>query len=330
VPQLFVRYRDGADARWGRLAGEAPTGRTATVQVSPLPLAASATTADLIAAFSAGLPQDGPAVAISAGDLVSPVTEDAMLICQGLNYADHAAEAQHHTRKQNLFFAKASSALSGAYEAIERPPEVQLLDYEVEFGLVLRRPIGRGGRVTLETIGEYVAGIVLCNDVSARDVMFGAPFLQWFQGKSYRTFCPTGPVLCLLEPAEVAAVLDDLRIELWVNGELRQSAPSSNLIFKPAESLEEIARVLDFKAGDLLLTGTPAGVTNPATPKLVNILKTHLVADELRRDELRVEWATGRPFLKAGDIVTAHLTVAGLGLSLGGQQTPVQDAAGHG
>ena len=324
---LIVRYRDGDIVRWGKLVGPAPMEASATIDVVPLATAA-ATTGGLIEAFGRGeiAAAGGEARLVAARDLLSPVTQDAALICQGLNYADHAAEAQHTARKQNLFFAKASSTLTGAYDDIERPEEVELLDYEVEFGIVLRAGIGKGVVVDDSNIASYVAGIILCDDVSARDIMFGASFLQWFQGKSYRTFCPAGPVLCLLEPEEVVKTLESLEIRLWVNGELRQSSSSDKLIFKPAVTLTQLARILDVKSGDLLLTGTPAGVTSPASPKLVEILKTHLMADGTRRDELRVEMAKFRPFLQPGDVVTASLYDQHTGLSLGGQQNRVRAA----
>jgi 2-keto-4-pentenoate hydratase/2-oxohepta-3-ene-1,7-dioic acid hydratase in catechol pathway len=195
----------------------------------------------------------------------------------------------------------------------------------VEFGLVLRKDLGEGQEVTDKTIGDVVAGVVLCNDVSARDTMFGATFMQWYRGKSYRTFCPTGPALWLLEPGEVRDALQNLEIKLWVNGELRQSANSQQLIWKPAESLSYIASSIDMRCGDLLLTGTPGGVTAPATSRMVKILKDHLLADDLRRDELRMEMSAGRPFLQPGDLVTATLSDS-RGLSLGGLANRIVEA----
>jgi 2-keto-4-pentenoate hydratase/2-oxohepta-3-ene-1,7-dioic acid hydratase in catechol pathway len=260
---------------------------------------------------------------IPASRLLSPVTSESTLVCQGLNYAAHAAEAQQHVRRSNLIFSKASSSLTGPFSPIVRPPEVELLDYEVEIGAVMRRDLRSPADITKENIGEFVAGVVLCNDVSARDIMFGASFLQWFQGKSYRTFCPAGPVLYWLERAEVAATLENLQIRLWLNGELRQAASSAQLIFKPAETLAFLSRQIDLKPGDVLLTGTPGGVTSPASPKLVEILKTHLMADTMRRDELRLEMVKVRPFMQPGDMVTATLEDTLRQLSLGGQENPI-------
>ena len=203
---------------------------------SVLPLASDAkTTSDIISSLDQADVRRGPRVEVSAEQLLSPVTTDAQIFAQGLNYVAHASEAQHANRKSNLIFTKASSALTGPYGDVVRPSEVQLLDYEVEFGLVLRKDLAEGQEVTDKTIGDAVAGVVLCNDVSARDTMFGATFMQWYRGKSYRTFCPTGPALWLLEPGEVRDTLQNLEIKLWVNGELRQSANSQQLIWKPAE-----------------------------------------------------------------------------------------------
>ena len=319
----IVRYLDQGVIRWGRLSSRAPSAAAAHIQLVPLKTNA-ATTAALVAAFDAGeLREVEEVVSVKGGALLNPVTTDATLVCQGLNYISHAAEAQHHERKQNLFFSKASSSLTGPFGNIVRPPEVQLLDYEVEFAVVLRTTLEQGTNVDDKNLGKYIAGVVLCNDVSARDIMFGASFLQWYQGKSYRTFCPAGPVLYLLDESEATNVLANLEIKLWVNGEVRQSARSSQLIFKPAETLTQLSRIIDLKAGDLLLTGTPGGVTAPASPKLVEILKTNLMADDVRRDALRVEMSAFRPFLQPGDVVTATLHDRAADISLGGLENHI-------
>ena len=99
------------------------------------------------------------------------------------------------------------------------------------------------------------------------------------------------------------------------------------MIFKPAESLNQLSKIVDLKTGDLLLTGTPGGVTSPASPKLIEILKTNLMADELRRDALRAEMAAFRPFLKPGDVVTARMHDRKFDTSLGGLENHI--AAGE-
>jgi 2-keto-4-pentenoate hydratase/2-oxohepta-3-ene-1,7-dioic acid hydratase in catechol pathway len=323
MAMLIVRYQDADRVRWGRLAGNAPARASDVVLVEPI-ISDAVTTGELLSELES--PRSlatTAATQIPASRLLSPITSSAQLICQGLNYATHAAEAQQHTRRSNLIFAKASSSLTGPFAGIVRPPEVELLDYEVELGLVIRQDILTATDITAANIGDVVAGVVLCNDVSARDVMFGASFLQWFQGKSYRTFCPAGPVLYRLDRAEVRETLEHLQIQLWLNGELRQSASSAQLIFKPAETLTTLSAQIDLRRGDLLLTGTPGGVTSPASPELVEILKTHLMADAPRRDKLRVEMAKFRPFMKPGDVVTATLVDTLRNQPIGGQENRI-------
>jgi 2-keto-4-pentenoate hydratase/2-oxohepta-3-ene-1,7-dioic acid hydratase in catechol pathway len=323
----MIRYLDRDESRWGRLMGAPPKAPSDVVEAVRLPLDGMPLR-DFVAHIDE-LDQAGSSAAkqkINASQILSPLTSECSLICQGLNYENHAAEAQHKVRGSNLIFAKASSSLTGAYAPVVRPAEVELLDYEVEIGLVLRRPIEGPIQVTEANLGERIAAAVLCNDVSARDVMFGASFMQWFQGKSYRTFCPAGPSLYVLNQEEVSEALKRLEIKLWLNGELRQAATTDQLIFKPAETLSFISTFMGAQAGDLLLTGTPGGVTSPASPKLVEILKTHLLADTLRRDELRKEMAAFRPFLKAGDILTTSLRDLRTNAFVGGQQNTIANA----
>jgi len=321
MAHVLVRYHSVGEPSWGQLTGPAPLSANDIVEVQPLK--GNPKTIRELIALSSDRWEFGKTLRIGASQLVSPVTPDSRLVCQGLNYQEHAAEAQHAARRSNLIFAKASSSLNGPFAPIVRPPEVELLDYEVEIGLVLRTALTAGVEVTDANIGTYVAGVVLCNDVSARDTMFGASFLQWFHGKSYRTFCPAGPVFYSLSPEEVSATLNGLSIKLWLNDELRQSAASAQLIYKPAETLAHLARYLDLDGGDMLLTGTPGGVTSPASPKLVEILKTHLMADDARRDALRIEMTKGRPFMKAGDVVKATLHDDLHGRALGGQANTI-------
>ncbi|WP_065757542.1 fumarylacetoacetate hydrolase family protein [Sphingobium chlorophenolicum] len=297
--------------------------------IEVVPIATDATTtAGLIAAIDAdpALPSRGKAVRIEAATLLSPVTSDATLICQGLNYREHAAEAGHHERKANLFFAKASSSLTGPYADIVRPAGVELLDYEIEVGIVLRRAIRTDEVVTSETIGSYVAGAVLCNDISARDTMFGASFMQWYQGKSYRGFCPAGPVLYLLDPPEAAAALGRLEIELTYDGKVRQSASTAELLYGPAETLTQLSQIMDLKPGDMVLTGTPGGVMAQGTPKLLESLKAFLFDDIRRRDEMRLEMKQLANFLQPGEVLSLRMKDAEAGRDLGGQFSRIVSA----
>lgn len=325
---MIVRFSDAGTTGFGRLLSPAPSDPRDELAIIALATPAR-TTAEIITQLDLEpqLADRGARRTISASQLLSPVTDEATLICQGLNYRDHAAEAGHHERKANLFFAKSSSSLSGPYADIVRPSDVELLDYEVEIGVVLRKALTKDDAVDETNVGAFLAGVVLCNDVSARDTMFGASFLQWFQGKSYRTFCPTGPILYLLEPAEVAPVLEDLNITLSRNGKLCQSATSSRLIYKPAETLAGLAAIMDLKPGDMVLTGTPGGVIAQGTPGLINILKTQLLDDIQRRDQMRAEMKALGRFLGPGDTLTLSMRTAAAGVELGSQRCEVVDAA---
>jgi len=321
--RLIVRFLDERrDTRWGELTGRAPASPDDLVEVVPFDTTAS-TTAELISALDRSVIKSLDHVGIEASRLLSPITDDAALVCQGLNYAEHANEASHGDRKSNLIFYKASSSICGPYDDIVRPPVVELLDYEVEFALVLRASLVGSSRVSEENISDFVAGVVLCNDVSARDVQFGESLIQWFRGKSYRTFCPTGPVLCLPSRRELGSFLRHLEIRLSVNGDLRQKASSSHLIWKPVETLNYVRSFMNMKPGDLLLTGTPGGVTAPVTPELVNIIKTHLFSDAVRLKAVRTEMTKGRPFLQPGDVVTTNFSDASQNILLGGQQNRI-------
>jgi len=305
MARSIVRFTSGGNIRWGVLHGPPPETSTAPAVVAPLATSA-VTTADLLTALANGCPEE-PARTVVGQSFLSPVTTDAQLVCQGLNYRAHAEEAAHVHRRRNLVFSKAASSLAGAFDPILRPGEVQLLDYEVEIGVVIGGCLDRNTQVGADTLGDYVAGVVLCNDVSARDVMFGASFMQWFHGKSFRGFCPCGPVLILLDRDEVVPTLANLRIELSVNGEQRQTADTSQLIFPPGQTLTELSAWLDLKPGDLLLTGTPGGVTATASAEFVDALRTHLFDDDARLDATRRELTRGRPYLQPGDRITASL-----------------------
>jgi 2-keto-4-pentenoate hydratase/2-oxohepta-3-ene-1,7-dioic acid hydratase in catechol pathway len=325
MSNLIVRYESDGVVRWGRIEGDAPRSPADTVLVHPFADLASSTS-DMIAAIDPGSATTLAPVSIPAEQLLSPITPTSQIFCQGLNYAPHAAEAQHFHRKSNLIFSKASSSLNHPFGDIVRPSECELLDYEVEFGLVFRQDIDGRVEITPENVGDYVAGIVLANDVSARDMMFGATFMQWFYGKSPRTFCPVGPAIWMLEPAEVQSALENIEVSLTLNGELRQKATSSELIFKPIPSINHVARQMDLRRGDILLTGTPGGITSGASERLIQILRDQMMDDETRLVEMREEWAKPRPFMQPGDICACELRDLKSGQFLGGIQNRVAAA----
>ena len=132
---------------------------------------------------------------------------------------------------------------------------------------------------------KYVGALVLCNDVSARDFMFGAPMLQWFKGKGQRTFCPLGPVLYLLDEPDFAQFYE-LELTLKLNGEVKQQATTDQLIHKPPKTITEISAFANLSVGDCILTGTPGGVLAGHSPKAGLAIVMNLTNDQKRREEI--------------------------------------------
>lgn len=255
--------------------------------------------------------------------LQSPVTQPARVVAQGVNYADHRKEGGYDAAKPsfNMIFMKADSSICGPHDEVICPPHVKLLDYEIELGLVIGQEMRQPVEVTLENLHQYVAGFTIANDVSARDIQI--PQEQWDKGKSYRTFCPTGPYLYLLDAGE-AALLNILELRLWVNGELRQKASTANMLYKPAETLRELSALMDLDPGDLILTGTPAGVAITPPSKAMQKL-AHLLFTPEKRAELFVKNQMKNPqYLKSGDLIRSQIYSSDGRIDLGAQLNTVQ------
>ena len=265
------------------------------------------------------------AVPLETLQLLSPVTSDVQIFCQGLNYASHREEGGVKTGKgQNLIFTKPPSSICGPRDDIIRPANCQLLDYEVELALVLKRDVPADTEITNENLLDYVGGFTLANDVSARDLCFGAPMLQWFKGKGHRTFCPTGPILYLMESEEVD-LLSNLRLTLSLNGESRQDATTDQLIFKPNETLTELASFTNLMKGDMLLTGTPGGVILNASPKVGLAIVMNFTNDKKRREKL-IKSQKGVRYLQPGDQLKLSLETKDGSRHFGSQVSTIRDA----
>jgi 2-keto-4-pentenoate hydratase/2-oxohepta-3-ene-1,7-dioic acid hydratase in catechol pathway len=256
--------------------------------------------------------------------VLSPVTRNQRFVCQGANYRQHMIESGMNPddKKFNMIFTKATSCIVPAGSDIVRPPIVKLLDYEIELGIVLKRAIDRPASITADNLHEYVAGVVIVNDVSARDVQL--PQMQFYKGKSFRTFGPVGPYLCLLDRDEIR-YLDALDLELRVNGEVRQKDTTANLVFKPAETLTELSGVQDFAPGDLLSTGTPAGCAlaapSPGKQRVAALLP------EKKKWEIFLKMQRRSPrYLKAGDLVESRIRSADGKIDLGVQRNRIVEA----
>ena len=266
-------------------------------------------------------------VTLEEVDLLAPVTRDIQIFCQGLNYASHQEEGGIKAGKgENLIFSKPASSICGPYDDIIRPTGCELLDYEIELALILKRDLPADTKVNTGNLLDYVGGFTLTNDVSARDFMFGAPMLQWFKGKGQRTFCPTGPVLYLLDASEVD-LLSDLQLTLSLNGDVRQDATTDQLIFKPEETLTELATFTDVNKGDMLLTGTPGGVILNANLRVGMAILLNFTNDEKRREKL-VQSQQSVRYLQPGDRLTLSLRSRDGLRDFGTQNNEVRDATG--
>jgi 2-keto-4-pentenoate hydratase/2-oxohepta-3-ene-1,7-dioic acid hydratase in catechol pathway len=257
-------------------------------------------------------------------DLVSPVTAPCRVVAQMTNYASHVEDAGLNPQSIPLtFFRKTSGSISGPFDDIVRPGHVSCLDYEVEIGLVMSREVPVGTEVTEESWTSFVAGLVITNDVSARDIQL--PKTQFFESKSYPTFTPVGPALVLLDDDELKR-FGDLRLRLWVNGELRQdSVVEGDMIYSPLQALQALTRFQRLDAGDLLLTGTPEGTALSAPPKPVEFIAKFLPT-ALKWKLFFERQAQNPKYLKHGDVVEIAIGTDDGAIDLGRQRTVVSSA----
>jgi 2-keto-4-pentenoate hydratase/2-oxohepta-3-ene-1,7-dioic acid hydratase in catechol pathway len=194
-----------------------------------------------------------------------PASAPTKIVCVGLNYRAHVAESATLVTgspppAEPLLFLKPPSALIGSGEAIRRPPGVERVDPEGEVAVVIGR---RARRVTADHALEHVAGVTAFNDVSARD--YQRRDGQWARAKGFDTFAPLGPwVAAGLDPGRLA-------IETRVNGAVRQRGNTSELIFPVPILLAHISSIMTLEPGDVIATGTPAGVANIAVGDRVEI-----------------------------------------------------------
>jgi 2-keto-4-pentenoate hydratase/2-oxohepta-3-ene-1,7-dioic acid hydratase in catechol pathway len=187
-----------------------------------------------------------------------PIERPGKIVCVGLNYRDHAEEQGVELPAAPLLFAKWPNTLIGPGDPIVIPPVVTQADYEAELGVVIGT---RVTRVSKENALEAVRGYVCANDVTARDLQFGDG--QWTRGKSVDTFCPVGPLV----PVEEVPDPHSLGIRAIVSGEVLQDSTTANLIFGVDEIISYASQTITFEPGDLILTGTPAGVGVFRDPK---------------------------------------------------------------
>jgi acylpyruvate hydrolase len=199
-----------------------------------------------------GLKRDGLVFTLSEVTLKAPVPRPGKLILLGLNYRDHAEETGQKIPEVPTLFAKYSNSVVGPGAAILIPRATEQIDYEAEFAFVIGR---RGHHISREHALDYVAGYTIINDVSARDYQFVTS--QWMVGKTFDTHCPMGPALVLKDEIPDPHNLD---ISLSIAGEVLQRSNTNQLIFKIPETVEYLSQVMTLEPGDVISTGTPAGV----------------------------------------------------------------------
>jgi 2-keto-4-pentenoate hydratase/2-oxohepta-3-ene-1,7-dioic acid hydratase in catechol pathway len=173
------------------------------------------------------------------------------IICVGLNYRDHAEEQGVDLPARPLLFAKWPNTLIGPGEPIRIPTISQNVDYEAELGVVIGR---RASQVSADDALGFVEGYVVANDVSGRDLQFSDG--QWVRGKSLDTFLPVSDLV----PASAVPDPQALPIRAILNGEVMQDSSTSNMIFGVAEVVSFVSQAITLEPGDLIITGTPAGV----------------------------------------------------------------------
>lgn len=246
--------------------------------------------------------------------VVSPVTTPCRVVAQATNYASHVRDVGRDPAKTPLtFFRKASGSVAGPFDDIVKPPHVKLLDYEVEIGLLIGRELPVGTEVTEANLAEFVHGLLVTNDVSARDVQMTKA--QFYESKSYPTFTPVGPALVLVDADELKR-FGDLRVTLKVNGEVRQNmVVEGDMLFSPVQALQALTKFQKLDAGDIVLTGTPVGtaitargVENPHQADIATFLAAQ---------------AKNPNYLHHGDVVEATVATDDGAIDLGTQRNKV-------
>lgn len=263
-------------------------------------------------------------VAVESLELASPVTAPCRVVAQMTNYVSHVKDSGMNPATIPLtFFRKASGSINGPSADIVKPSHVRFMDYEVEIGLVIGKELAVGTEVTEANLAEYIAGLVVTNDISARDIQL--PKTQFYEAKSYPTFTPVGPALVLLEADELQR-FGELRLQLSVNGEVRQnSTVSGDMIYRPLRALQELTRFQRMDVGDLVLTGTPAGTALTAPPKPIEIIGS-LLPPAVKWKAFFKSQSRNAKYLREGDVVEASVATDDKTIDLGAQRSVVRYA----
>ena len=196
-----------------------------------------------------GIQKTAAIVALSKVRLLAPVIPRSKVVCIGKNYADHAAEMGSVVPEEPIIFLKPNTSVIGPNDTIVWPDMSERVDHESELAIVIGRLCKD---VPIERVNDVIFGYTIANDVTARDLQKKDG--QWTRAKGFDTFCPIGPWI------DTEFIPGTQKISATVNGELKQSAQLSDMIFKVPEIINFVSRVMTLLPGDVILTGTPAGI----------------------------------------------------------------------
>ncbi len=264
----LVTYRSGAAPRAGVLISDAVLDAWGVLgepeRASLRELIAEGRLDDLGEALGVGEEPAGEAFGEAGArpldevELLPPIPDPEKIVCIGLNYRSHAAEAGIEMPQSPAIFAKFRNALAAPGATVRLPAASRKVDYEAEVAFVVGR---RASRVSEAEALDHIAGYTLLNDLSARDLQFATP--QWMSGKVFDGSAPCGPALITPEEAEAH---DAIEITLRLNGEEMQSACTADLIFSVPRLLSHLSELMTLEPGDIVSTGTPAGVGSVREP----------------------------------------------------------------
>jgi 2-keto-4-pentenoate hydratase/2-oxohepta-3-ene-1,7-dioic acid hydratase in catechol pathway len=186
-----------------------------------------------------------------------PIERPQKIICAGRNYREHAAELDNPVAEEPILFCKSPSAMIASGDFIRIPPAIGRVDHEGELAVVIGK---RGADIKSSQASEYIAGYTILNDVTARELQKQdkKKGLPWFRAKNFDTFCPIGPYIV---PANTMSYPEKLQVTVKVNGEIRQNGNTGDMITPVPELISYISRYMTLIEGDIIATGTPAGVS---------------------------------------------------------------------
>lgn len=255
----LISYRSARGERAGVLRGDGIVDAADVLGRGP------ATLRELLEAEALGelagiVERTDPSIALAEVELLPPVTDPEKIVCIGLNYRAHAAEAGIEPPSVPTFFAKFANALVPDGATVPLPAASSKVDFEAEVAFVIGR---RASDVDVADALDHVAGYTLLNDLSARDLQFATP--QWIPGKVFDGSAPCGPALVTADVVEDPSAIG---LALDLNGTRMQEATTADLIFGVAELVAHLSTLMTLTPGDIVSTGTPAGVGSTREPRV--------------------------------------------------------------